>query len=131
MLEGMHRSRLSTVLLDVPGPSVEATVAFWTAALDLTSRVVDGHEAYRDLGVCSSGLGLLVQEIAGTARVHLDIETDDIDAEVARLVRHGATRVQAVESWQVLRDPAGLLFCVVRVQDPSRFEAEAITWDEK
>jgi hypothetical protein len=49
----------------------------------------------------------------GGAGVHLDIHTDDVTAEVERLERLGAERVQAVHSWWVMRDPAGLLFCVI------------------
>jgi hypothetical protein len=48
------------------------------------------------------------------ARLHLDIESDDIEAEVSRLKRWGATEQGRHGSWVVLRDPAGLLFCVVR-----------------
>jgi hypothetical protein len=42
--------------------------------------------------------------------VHLDIHTDDLAAEIARLEELGASRVQQVHSWWILRDPAGLLF---------------------
>ena len=45
--------------------------------------------------------------------MHLDIHTDDLDAEVARLEKLGAERVQQVHGWWVMRDPAGLLFCVL------------------
>jgi hypothetical protein len=74
----------------------------------------------------------MVQRIGdeAPARVHLDVETDIVEAEVCRLEKLGATRVEAVKSWWVMRDPAGLLFCVVRVQSPAAFEAHATTWDE-
>jgi len=49
---------------------------------------------------------------------------------VQRLERLGAVRVEAVESWWIMRDPAGLLFCVVRVQSPEEFARSAITWDD-
>lgn len=45
--------------------------------------------------------------------MHLDIHTDNLDAEVERLERLGAQRVQRAHSWWVMRDPAGLLFCVI------------------
>jgi Glyoxalase-like domain len=47
------------------------------------------------------------------ARFHVDLETDDVPAEVARLVRLGAEEVSRGRTWVVLRDPAGLLLCVV------------------
>lgn len=49
-------------------------------------------------------------------RVHLDFRPDDQDAEVARLIAHGATRVdigQGEVSWVVLADPEGNEFCVL------------------
>jgi hypothetical protein len=79
-----------------------------------------------------SGLEIMVQRIGdgAAARVHLDVETDDVEAEVRRLERLGASRVAPVKSWWIMRDPAGLLFCVVRVQSPEEFEAHATEWDE-
>ena len=61
-------------------------------------------------------------------RVHLDIETDDVAAEVARVVSLGARVLEErPEGYTVLEDPAGLVFCVVGVQT-DRFDAEATTW---
>jgi len=48
--------------------------------------------------------------------VHIDIETDDIEAEVARLEQLGATIDKRMERWVVMRAPTGQRFCVVRVQ---------------
>ena len=53
-------------------------------------------------------------------RVHLDLTTsaDDRDAEIERLLRLGARRVNigqtGDESWTVIADPEGNEFCVVR-----------------
>jgi hypothetical protein len=74
------------------------------------------------------GFQFMVQRVDAPARIHLDIETDDIDAEVERLEALGAERVEKIESWWVMRDPAGVLFCVVRVQDPDAFASDARTW---
>ena len=52
----------------------------------------------------------------GKSRLHLDFRPDDQDAEVARLVAHGAKRVdigQGEQSWVVLADPEGNEFCVL------------------
>jgi Glyoxalase-like domain len=65
-----------------------------------------------------------------TPRLHVDIETDDVEAEVQRLERLGAVRVEAVATWWIMRDPAGLVFCVVRVRSPEEFAAHATTWDD-
>ena len=50
------------------------------------------------------------------SRLHLDFRPDDQDAEVARLVAHGAQRVdigQGEQSWVVLADPEGNEFCIL------------------
>jgi hypothetical protein len=59
--------------------------------------------------------------------VHLDIETDDIPAEVARLEKLGATVDKRLERWVVMRAPSGQRFCVVRVQRDG-FSEDANSW---
>ena len=66
---------------------------------------------------------------SGAPRVHLDIHADDVDAEVARLERLGAERVQKVQAWWVMRDPAGLLFCVLPVSRGSLNDEIAQRWE--
>jgi hypothetical protein len=61
--------------------------------------------------------------------VHLDIHTDDLDAEVDRLERLGAQRVQRGHSWWVMRDPAGLLFCVVPDERGTLDDDNAHRWE--
>lgn len=126
----MHRSRLTAALFDVPSASFAAETAFWESALGTSAEREDPE--YAELNGRFAGLQVMVQQTgdATPARVHLDIETDDVDAEVRRLESLGATRVRAVKSWWVMRDPAGLLFCVVRIQSPAEFEAHATTWGE-
>ena len=64
-----------------------------------------------------SPLALLVQRLGdddgGThARAHLDLSTDDVDAEVARLRALGAELLRRGDGSITLRDPVGLPFCV-------------------
>jgi glyoxalase superfamily protein len=59
---------------------------------------------------------VLVQQVDHESRVHLDVETDDVEAEVARLEALGAKRVAKVRTWWVLEAPTGQRFCVVRPQ---------------
>lgn len=66
---------------------------------------------------------------SGPPRVHLDIHTDSLDAEVARLERLGASRVQKVQAWWVMRDPAGLLFCVLPTSPGSLNHENAQRWE--
>jgi len=43
---------------------------------------------------------------------NLDIETDDVEAEVARLTELGAVEQSRHRGWVVMADPVGVLFCV-------------------
>jgi len=55
-------------------------------------------------------------------RLHLDLRPDDQDAEVARLLALGASRVdigQGDVPWVVLADPEGNEFCVLAERRPS------------
>jgi len=63
------------------------------------------------------------------SRVHLDIESDDIEAEVRRLEKLGARRIGMVKSWCVMEAPTGQRFCVVRPQRPD-FAAQANSWND-
>jgi predicted enzyme related to lactoylglutathione lyase len=51
-------------------------------------------------------------------RIHLDVMAPDVDAEAARLVELGATRVADMEeygyTWTVMTDPEGNEFCVAQ-----------------
>lgn len=127
----MHRSRLTAALFDVPEADFAAETAFWSGALGVAGKLDDDPD-YIELDPLVGSLRLMVQRTGADtpARVHLDIETDDVAAEVARLEKLGATKVEAISTWWVMRDPAGMLFCVVRVQSPDEFEAQATTWED-
>jgi hypothetical protein len=58
----------------------------------------------------------------GQNRLHLDLRPDDQQAEVERLIAHGASRAdigQGDVPWVVLQDPEGNEFCVLGVRRPS------------
>jgi predicted enzyme related to lactoylglutathione lyase len=127
----MHRSRIGLVLIDHPEEDWEAALAFWAGVQGVAPISEDGAmPEYRSLGTVGS-LALESQRTgAGTPpRVHLDIETDDVPAEVARVLALGATVLEERKGYTILRDPAGMLFCVVPVQTGDDFEREALTWD--
>jgi predicted enzyme related to lactoylglutathione lyase len=124
-----HYSRLSVVVLDVPAADTAKEVAFWQAATGGEITHYTRYPEYYGGGVTET-LGLLVQELGdGPARVHVDIHTDDLDAEVARLEALGAERVGAAGHWVILRDPAGLPFCVVPEPAESFDRTGAQRWD--
>ena len=54
------------------------------------------------------------------SRVHLDIESDDIEAEVARLEALGAKKVAFIRRWWVMEAPTGQRFCVVKMREPEK-----------
>jgi hypothetical protein len=88
-------------------------------------------EEYSGAALHGQDFWLLVQRLdGGPPRVHLDLHTDDLNAEVARLERLGAARVQQVHAWWVMRDPAGLLFCVIPELRPGALhDGNAQRWE--
>jgi len=125
-----HFSRLFKIVIDVPAGDHEREVSFWEAALGQPlTPPFDGYPEYHGAALRGHDLWLLTQRLGeGTARVHLDIHTDDLDAEVARLEHLGAERVARVHPWQVMRDPAGLLFCVLPDLPGTLHEGNAHRW---
>jgi predicted enzyme related to lactoylglutathione lyase len=115
-----HRSRLAGFIIDCRTGEPDAAAGFWSAALGLrvvdTQQDADSHYAEFEPG--PGGLHIEVQTVSHPSRVHLDIETDDLDAEVARLEALGAKRVGFVKRWWVMEAPTGQRFCVVRMRDP-------------
>lgn len=117
----MHRSRLYGVFVDSPRDEADAAVDFWSAALGVKpdSPAVDDYTTLP--GAAGHELAFEVQAVDDAPRYHLDIETDDVPAEVARLTGIGATEVNRQHGWVVLRAPGGHLLCVVPVQSDQPF----------
>jgi hypothetical protein len=108
---------------------MEAGVEFWRQALGLTARrTEDPTSAYVALEDGIGGLQLYLQRVQDTSRIHLDIETDNVEAEVQRLERLGARRKTQVEKWWIMEAPGGHLFCVVPVHS-NDFAAQAHVWE--
>jgi predicted enzyme related to lactoylglutathione lyase len=125
----MHKSKLAGFIIDCQTSDLEGAAAFWSAALGLqTRRMADPAEQdYIELLNHQQPLHIEVQRVSHPSRVHLDIETDDLDAEVARLERLGARRVGFVRRWWVMEAPTGQRFCVVQ-RCNADFEQKATTW---
>ena len=118
-----HRSRLSGFIIDCNVDDLDAAADFWAQALG--SRVADrdaGDETadYQMLGDTPGDLHIEVQKVTHPSRVHLDIETDDVDAEAGRLEKLGAKKSGFVKRWWVMEAPSGQRFCVVRTKYPDR-----------
>jgi hypothetical protein len=118
----MATSPLAWVFIDVPPHLWEASRRFWAQALGEEPRPDRDDPVYAHFPA-PMPVRVGLQRIGGddAPRVHLDLAAADVEAEARRLEALGASRVRAVEDWVVLRDPAGLLFCVV----PLSWAAEA------
>lgn len=125
---GMHRSRVGVVLVDMPDEVYDEVEAFWSAAVGLP--VERENETYARVARLDGTWLELQRTGPGTPpRIHLDVETDDVGAETARLVALGATVTERHDDYVVLADPGGHPFCVVPVQTGAAFEAHAHAWD--
>lgn len=125
-----HYSRLSKIVIDVPPADHDRELAFWAAAVGQPLTRFDNYPEYHGTVLYGDALRLLTQRLDdGPARVHLDIHTDDMDAELARLEALGARRVQEVHGWWILCDPAGLPFCVLPSPPGSLDDGNAQRWD--
>jgi len=126
----MHRSRLCALIIDCRTSDVSEAARFWSQAL---GRAIDpdhpgSRGRYRMLETPDDEPIVQLQQVEHESRVHLDIETDDIPAEVSRLERLGAKVVDRLERWVVMQAPTGQRFCVVRVQRPG-FPKNATSWE--
>ena len=111
----MHRSRLAGFIIDCNTGELDAAAEFWGAALGMTVVGPEG-DGYVRLDASERDMTVEVQKVDHPSRVHLDIETDDVEAEAARLEALGAKRVKKIRTWWVMEAPTGQRFCVVRAK---------------
>jgi predicted enzyme related to lactoylglutathione lyase len=125
----MHKSRLAGFIIDCKDADLPRAAEFWGAALGMQLRGLDGSEGenYVRLLDADRGLHVEVQRVKHDSRVHLDIETDDVEAEAARLEQLGARRVQRTNTWWVMEAPTGQRFCIVRAK-AADFPDKANRW---
>lgn len=124
----MHRSRLAGFIVDCQTDDLDKAAEFWSRALGYPARSDPSDDKYIRLDTGPAGLHIEVQRVDHASRVHLDIETDDIEAEVRRLEALGAKRVNQGRRWWVMEAPTGQRFCVVRPQRED-FADESNAWE--
>ena len=126
----MHKSQLAGFIIDCQTDDLDASATFWSQALGLAAQPDPGSDEsrYRRLVTRPGDMVIEVQKVEHDSRVHLDIETDDIEAEVARLESLGASRIKIFPRWVVMEAPNGQHFCVVRPQR-ANFDQTANTWE--
>lgn len=125
----MHRSRLAGFIIDSNTDDLEAAAEFWSAALGYAAGEPEDGK-YVKLETPDGEPYVEVQKVEHASRVHLDIESDDVEAEVERLEKLGARRVAAVRSWVVMEAPDGQRFCVIR-HGHKYFEQTANRWSDE
>lgn len=127
----MHKSRLSGFIIDCKTDDLDAAAAFWGAALGAqpNASANGGSSPYVELGVPEGEPYIEIQKVSHTSRVHIDIEADDIEAEVARLESLGARRLSDISTWVVMEAPTGQRFCVVPVVRAG-FDEKANSWED-
>ena len=128
----MHKSRLAGFIIDCETDDLDVAAEFWAKALGAPAQSAAdlSKSPYVELNMPADEPYVEVQKVDHASRVHIDIESDDIEAEVARLERLGATRIAAIKKWVVLEAPTGQRFCVVPVVSPD-FAEKAHTWNEE
>ncbi len=125
-----HYSRVYKIVIDVPAAEHDQELAFWQSATGQPLARFEKYPEYHGAALHGQEIGLLIQRLGeGAGRLHLDIHTDDVEAEVSRLERLGAHRVRQVHGWWIMRDPAGLLFCVIPDPCGTLNDGNAHRWD--
>jgi len=126
----MHRSRLAALIIDCRTDDLGPAAEFWSQALGYSEkRSTDpADDNYVPLETRTSDLHIELQSVKHPSRVHIDIETDDIEAEVGRLEKLGARRIEQVRTWWIMEAPTGHRFCVVRPQRAD-FSDAANQWE--
>jgi predicted enzyme related to lactoylglutathione lyase len=128
----MHKSRLAALVLDSKVDDIEEANVFWEQALGLecVRSSEDWSDKYSHLNSPNDQPHILIQKTTHESRVHLDIETDNINAEVERLKRLGAYVVETFERWVVMEAPTGHRFCVVNPQREDFKDSNNVnTWE--
>jgi hypothetical protein len=127
----MHKSRLAGFIIDCDTDDLAAAATFWSKALGAPAKraaAAASNARYIALDMPPDEPHLEVQRVDHPSRVHLDIESDDIAAEVRRLEALGARRIALVDDWCVMEAPTGQRFCVVPAESVG-FESKANEWD--
>ncbi|MEV6346327.1 VOC family protein [Actinoplanes sp. NPDC051851] len=116
----MHRSRLYGLFLDTPAP---AATGFWIGALGTRPETPAGDPLLIRLAGARPGLDIEINTVDDAPNWHIGIETDDVEAESARLIRLGAVAEADHDAYRLLRAPGGHLITVLPVQSTQRFFA--------
>jgi len=126
----VHKSKLAGFIIDCRTDDLGSAADFWAAALGMQVRHLPAEEGekYIELVDKRQDLHIEVQSVRHESRVHLDIESNDVEAEVRRLEALGAKAIKRVHTWCVMEAPTGQRFCVVRSKALPDFAERANSW---
>lgn len=124
----MHRSRLAGYIIDCQTDNLGEAADFWSAALGYKRQGEPENDLYEPLETPDGEPYLEVQIVDHASRIHLDIESDDIEAEVHRLEALGARRIEEIKTWVVMEAPTGQRFCVIN-RGHKNFDETANRWE--
>lgn len=108
-----HRSRLGCIVIECHTDHVEHAAGFWSEALGHPCEM-DEERNLATLFDPEGDVAMVVRGVSGSPSVELDIETDDIQAEIRRLERIGARKLGVLDHSVVMEAPTGHRFCVVQ-----------------
>lgn len=126
----MHKSRLGALIVDCQTEGLADHASFWGSALGSEPESQDElvNPRYVRLNGKPGEAQVILQKVDHPSRVHFDMETDNIAAEVQRLEALGAVVVERMEKWVVMEAPSKHLFCVISPVRPD-FEDNANVWE--
>jgi hypothetical protein len=111
-----HTSYVDQVCLDIPPSRYGDELDFWAAVTGWARRDPrPGSEFGRLTPGPEQPLQLLMQRLDDeqpSVTAHLDWATSDRDAEIRQHVAAGAELQKSFAGWAVLRDPAGMTYCI-------------------
>lgn len=128
----MHKSKLAGFIIDCNTADLDGAANFWGQALGAPGKHAANldQSPYVELAMLEGEPYIEVQAVEHESRVHLDIEADDIAAEVERLEKLGARKISEIKEWVVMEAPTGQRFCVVPVVSAD-FDEKARQWNEE
>ncbi|ANB33017.1 hypothetical protein M2324_000968 [Rhodovulum sulfidophilum] len=107
-----HRTRIGGLCIDCRTEDSGPALAFRSAASGREGALVEDARSGWPSGPPAAPQ-VILQAVGHDPRMHLDIETDDIEAECARLTGLGAVEVTRVRDRVVRQAPSGHRFCPV------------------
>lgn len=108
----MHKSRLGNIVIDCQTEDLLWQAQFWSEALGYPlPQDIDTTSRFIQLETPPGEVQVIIQQVGHEPRAHLDIETDVMELEIARLERLGAVIVSRKEHWVVMQAPSGHRFC--------------------